>query len=292
MTAIRPRRSALYMPGANARALEKATGLSADVLILDLEDAVAPDKKDEARGLIRAALAEGGYDGREIVVRTNGVATSDFKSDLELVAASKPDAVLVPKVESGADVTTIRSALMEANAALPIWAMIETPLGILNVAEIAAAAAHETHPLACFVIGTNDLVKDTRAQLSADRAEAMFWLQSTVTAARAFGIDVLDGVFNAFKDLDGYRRECDQGLRLGMDGKTLIHPTQIEYANTVFAPSDSDVASARQILEAFDQPENAGKGVITLDGKMVELLHAEMAQRTVALADAIARRGD
>ncbi|MEL6622766.1 MAG: CoA ester lyase [Pseudomonadota bacterium] len=292
MTAIRPRRSALYMPGANARALEKAKGLSADVLILDLEDAVAPDKKDEARGLIRAALAEGGYDGREIVIRTNGVPTSEFKSDLELVAASKPDAVLVPKVESGADVTTIRSALMEANAALPIWAMIETPLGILNVAEIAAAAAHETHPLACFVIGTNDLVKDTRAQLSADRAEAMFWLQSTVTAARAFGIDVLDGVFNAFKDLDGYRRECDQGLRLGMDGKTLIHPTQIEYANTVFAPSDSDVASARQILEAFDQPENAGKGVITLDGKMVELLHAEMAQRTVALADAIARRGN
>ncbi|MEO0791366.1 MAG: CoA ester lyase, partial [Pseudomonadota bacterium] len=205
---------------------------------------------------------------------------------------SKPDAVLVPKVESGADVTTIRSALMEANAALPIWAMIGTPLGILNVAEIAAAAAHEMHPLACFVIGTNDLVKDTRAQLSADRAEAMFWLQSTVTAARAFGIDVLDGVFNAFKDLDGYRRECDQGLRLGMDGKTLIHPTQIEYANTVFAPSDSDVAAARQILEAFDQPENAGKGVITLDGKMVELLHAEMAQRTVALADAIARRGN
>ncbi|MEL6227241.1 MAG: CoA ester lyase [Pseudomonadota bacterium] len=292
MTAIRPRRSALYMPGANARALEKAKGLSADVLILDLEDAVAPDKKDEARGLIRAALAEGGYDGREIVIRTNGVATSEFKSDLELVAASKPDAVLVPKVESGADVTTIRSALMEANAALPIWAMIETPLGILNVAEIAAAAAHETHPLACFVIGTNDLVKDTRAQLSADRAEAMFWLQSTVTAARAFGIDVLDGVFNAFKDLAGYRRECDQGLRLGMDGKTLIHPTQIEYANTVFAPSDSDVASARQILEAFDQPENAGKGVITLDGKMVELLHAEMARRTVALADAIARRGN
>ncbi|MEO0800429.1 MAG: CoA ester lyase [Pseudomonadota bacterium] len=292
MTAIRPRRSALYMPGANARALEKAKGLSADVLILDLEDAVAPDKKDEARGLIRAALTEGGYDGREIVIRTNGVATSEFQSDLELVAASKPDAVLVPKVESGADVTTIRSALMEANAALPIWAMIETPLGILNVAEIAAAAAHETHPLACFVIGTNDLVKDTRAQLSADRAEAMFWLQSTVTAARAFGIDVLDGVFNAFKDLDGYRRECDQGLRLGMDGKTLIHPTQIEYANTVFAPSDSDVASARQILEAFDQPENAGKGVITLDGKMVELLHAEMAQRTVALADAIARRGN
>lgn len=292
MTAIRPRRSALYMPGANARALEKATGLSADVLILDLEDAVAPDKKDEARGLIRAALAEGGYDGREIVVRTNGVATSDFKSDLELVAASKPDAVLVPKVESGADVTTVRSALTEATAALPIWAMIETPLGILNVAEIAAAAAHETHPLACFVIGTNDLVKDTRAQLSADRAEAMFWLQSTVTAARAFGVDVLDGVFNAFKDLDGYRRECDQGLRLGMDGKTLIHPTQIEYANTVFAPSDSDVVSARQILEAFDQPENAGKGVITLDGKMVELLHAEMAQRTVALADAIARRGN
>ncbi|MEL6291226.1 MAG: CoA ester lyase [Pseudomonadota bacterium] len=292
MTAIRPRRSALYMPGANARALEKAKGLSADVLILDLEDAVAPDKKDEARGLIRAALAEGGYNGREIVVRTNGVATSDFKSDLELVAASKPDAVLVPKVESGADVTTIRSALMEANAALPIWAMIETPLGILNVAEIAAAAAHETHPLACFVIGTNDLVKDTRAQLSADRAEAMFWLQSTVTAARVFGIDVLDGVFNAFKDDEGLRRECAQGRDLGMDGKTLIHPTQIEYANTVFAPSDSDVASARQILEAFDQPENAGKGVITLDGKMVELLHAEMAQRTVALADAIARRGD
>lgn len=290
---IRPRRSALYMPGANARALEKAKGLAADVLILDLEDAVAPDKKAEAREQIEQALASGGYDGREIVIRTNGVATPEFADDIALVSRCRPDGVLVPKIETASMVGDVRSALTGAGAPTPIWAMIETPLAILNLPEIAEAAASASSgmPLTCFVIGTNDLVKDTRADLGADRMAAAYWLSATVTAARAHGIDVLDGVYNAFKDSEGYEAECEQGRRLGMDGKTLIHPSQIDAANRTFAPDAETVAWSRTILAAFEKPENAGKGVITVDGKMVELLHAKMAERIVAIADVIAAKG-
>lgn len=288
---IRPRRSALYMPGSNARALEKARSLPADVVILDLEDAVAPDAKDTARTQVCDAVKAGGFGGREVVIRTNGLDTPWFTADIAAAIAAGPSAVLVPKVSTVAHVRRIEAALASAPAALKLWAMIETPLAILNLREIAAEADSAARRLAVFVVGTNDLVKETRADLAAGRAPAMYWLQATVTAARAYGIDVLDGVYNNFRDTDGYRRECLEGRALGMDGKTLIHPDQIALANQIFAPEPDAVAWARKIIAAFEDPSATGKGVITLDGKMVELLHRDMALRTVAIADAIAGRG-
>jgi citrate lyase subunit beta / citryl-CoA lyase len=291
---LRPVRSALYMPGSNARALEKARTLSADVIILDLEDAVAPDAKTTARGQVCAAVAAGGFGHRQVVLRVNGVGTPWFKDDLAAAIQARPDAILVPKVSSPLDLNWIGTKLEEAQAAasIRVWAMIETPLAIHNVCRIAEASAqYPQSRLDCLVLGTNDLVKETRAELDANRTAALYWLSATVTAARAYELSVLDGVFNAFKDLDGLERECRQGRMLGFDGKTLIHPDQIAAANRVFAPSEAEVAAARKILAAFEQPENAGKGVITLDGRMVELLHAEMARRTVAVADAIAGQG-
>ncbi|MEM7774854.1 MAG: CoA ester lyase [Pseudomonadota bacterium] len=289
----RPRRSALYMPGSNARALEKAKSLAADTLLLDLEDSVAPDAKAMAGDQVATALADGGYGGREIAVRINGVDSTWFADDISMIAQAKPDGVLIPKAESAADISSVRAALTSAGAApgTQLWAMIETPRAILNVAEIAAAAQHDrAYPLVCFVIGPNDLVKETRAVLDRDRTAALYWLSATITAARAFGIDVLDGVYNAHKDLDGFAYECRHGRSLGMDGKSLIHPGQIDIANRVFAPTDEDVAWARKVIAAFEDPTNAGKGVISLDGTMVELLHLEMARRTAAVAGAIAER--
>ena len=285
---IRPRRSALYMPGSNTRALEKAKTLDADVVIFDLEDAVAPEAKGEARENICAAVRGGGYGRREVVVRVNAPDTEWVKDDVSAIAAAGPDAILIPKVSRPEDLETVGSLIPAGAPDLKLWAMIETPLGILNVSQIAACAEGKAARLSCFVLGTNDLVKETRAELDAERSVAMYWLSATVTAARAYGIDVLDGVYNDFKDLEGFGRECAQGRQLGMDGKTLIHPTQIDGANAAFSPSPEDVAWARQILAAFEEPENQGKGVIKIDGRMVELLHAEMAQRTVAIADAIA----
>lgn len=287
---IRPRRSALYMPGNNARALEKAKGLDADALILDLEDAVAPDVKAEARETIRTALASGGYEGREIVVRTNGPGSEWLHDDLVLCAAVKPDAILVPKISTARDVSDVRVAMSASHVACQLWAMIETPQAILHCESIAAQARDPQSPLTCFVIGPNDLVKQTRATLDRDRTAALYWLSATITAARCHDIDVLDGVYNNFKDMDGYEHECRQGRMLGMDGKSLIHPSQIALANEVFAPDPDDVAWSRTILAAFEKPENKSKGVINIDGRMVELLHADMAKRTVALADAIAAR--
>lgn len=290
-----PRRSALYMPGSNQRALEKATGLSADALILDLEDSVAPEVKAQARKNISDALAAGGYPGREVVVRVNGAESEWFSDDIAAVARFKCDGALIPKVESASSISRVRTDLALAGAPknLKLWAMIETPMGILKLPEIAAAAdtADGGYRLDCFVIGTNDLVKETRAELDQERTAGLYWLSATVTAARAYGIDVLDSVYNAHKDLDGFERECLQGRQLGMDGKSLIHPAQIDIANRVFAPAAEDVDWARTVLAAFDDPSNAGKGVISIDGKMVELLHAEMARRIVAIADAIERRG-
>ncbi|MGF1650087.1 MAG: HpcH/HpaI aldolase/citrate lyase family protein [Hyphomicrobiaceae bacterium] len=286
---MKPRRSALYMPGANARALEKAKSLAADLLILDLEDAVAPEAKAAARVNIAEAFAGEGYGRKQVALRTNGHATTWFADDLALAADVGVSAVLVPKVGSGPDVAAIRAQMSAARIAptVELMAMIETPAGVLNVSEIAALAPGDAYPLTCFVIGTNDLVKETRATLDAARTAALYWLSATVTAARAHGIDVLDGVYNAFKDLEGYRAECEQGRMLGMDGKTLIHPSQIEIANEVFSPTAEAVAEARRILAAFALPENQGKGVISIDGRMIELLHADMARRTVAFADAI-----
>jgi citrate lyase subunit beta / citryl-CoA lyase len=289
---IRPRRSVLYMPGSNARALEKAKSLAADTLILDLEDAVAPEAKETARAQVCAAVEAGGYGGRELVIRINGLDTPWGAADLAAAAAAAPDAVLVPKVGSGTDIARASECLAAAGApaGTQVWAMIETPLAILNLGDIAAAARKPGARLGCFVLGTNDLVKETRADLTDDRRAALYWLSAAVTAARAHGLGVLDGVFNNFKDADGFRRECVQGRILGFDGKTLIHPDQIAVANEVFAPPEAEVAFARKIIAAFDLPESKGKGVITVDGRMVELMHAEMARHTVAIADAIAEK--
>ncbi len=286
---FRPRRSVLYMPGANARALEKAKTLPADALILDLEDAVAPDMKATARDQVAAAVIAGGYGAREVVIRTNAPDTQWWDADLAAVVAANPDAILVPKVSSADDIASIttdaRSAGISDGTAL--WVMIETPLTILNIASIAAMAREEDNLLTCFVLGTNDLAKDTGASLAASRFAMVPWLTQTVAAAHAYGLDVIDGVYNNFKDVEGLEAECRQGALMGMDGKTLIHPGQIETANRMFSPDVETVDWSRKIIAAFDQPENANHGVITVDGKMVELLHAEIARKTVAIADAI-----
>jgi citrate lyase subunit beta / citryl-CoA lyase len=290
---IHPRRSVLYMPGSNARALEKAKTLNADALILDLEDAVAPAAKEAARRQVCDAVRGGGYGHRELIIRINALDTAWGKADLEAAAAAAPDAILLPKPGTAADIALAMDALVAAGApeATRLWAMIETPLAIVNLAEIAGAARLPDARLDCFVLGTNDLVKETRADLTLNRRPALYWLSASITAARAYGLDILDGVYNNFKDSDGFRRECRHGRRLGFDGKTLIHPDQVAVANEVFAPPEAEVAFAKKIIAAFAHPDNRGKGVITLEGRMVELLHAEMARRTVAIADAIERMG-
>jgi citrate lyase subunit beta / citryl-CoA lyase len=277
----RPRRSVLYMPGANDRALEKARTIDADALILDLEDSVAPDLKAEARNKVCAAVRAGGYGRRELVIRVNGLDTPWGGEDIAVAGAAKPHAILVPKVSSARDVNRAAEMLPEGVA---LWAMMETPLAILNAREIAGAGA----PLACFVLGTNDLVKDTRARAAKGRFALISMLTPCVLAARSFGLDVVDGVYNDFKDEPGFRAECEQGRDLGMDGKTLIHPGQVAACNEIFSPSPDEIEGARKIIAAFALPENAAKGVITLDGKMVERLHLAMAERTAGIAKAIA----
>ncbi len=287
MPDLRPRRSALYMPGSNARALEKAKTLAVDVVIMDLEDAVAPEVKAIARDQVAAAVASGGFGRREVVIRINGLDTAWGLDDLAAAAASSADAVLIPKVSSPEMLSDVERALAGTGSTKRIWAMIETPLGVLNAGEIAAAARQTGSRLSCFVIGTNDLVKETRAELDRDRTAALYWLSAIMTAAKAYGLDVLDGVYNDFKDTEGLLRESRQGRQLGMDGKTIIHPGQIAIVNDVFRPSADEIAAAETIIAAFERPENKGRGAITMDGRMVELLHAEMARRTVALAKAV-----
>jgi citrate lyase subunit beta / citryl-CoA lyase len=293
MTAIRPRRSVLYMPGSNARALEKARGLAADGIIIDLEDAVAPDAKDGARDQAVAGVKAGGYGRREVVIRANGLATPWGEADLKAAAASGTDAVLLPKVQSPADLQAARSILAATGARpdLALWAMMETPLGILNAAQIAAAGPVDPFPLTAFVMGTNDLAKETRASLDGGRIGMLSWLSACIAAARAYGIEVLDGVFNSIGDEAGFRAECEQGRLLGMDGKTLVHPNQIAPCNAVFSPAAEEVAWAQKIIAAFALPENAGKGVIMVEGRMAEIMHADMARRTVGIAEAIAAMG-
>lgn len=290
MSTIRPRRSALYMPGSNARALEKAREIAADILILDLEDAVAPDAKATAREQVCAAVKAGGYGRRELVIRVNGVGTPWFAEDLAAAAEAKPQAILIPKVSAPETLHEVGTQLngLWADPAIAVWAMIETPLAILDVERIARAARDPVARLACFVMGTNDLAKETRARFVPGRAPMLPWLTSALLAARAHGIDILDGVYNDIKDEDGFLAECEQGRDLGFDGRTLIHPSQVAVANAVFAPDEAELTKARAVIAAFELPENAGKGAIQLDGRMVELLHADMARRTVALAEAIA----
>jgi citrate lyase subunit beta/citryl-CoA lyase len=290
---VRPRRSVLYMPGSNARALEKAKTLPADAVILDLEDSVAPDAKAAARAQIVQTVQGGGFGHREVIVRTNAIDTPWFADDIDAAVAARPDAVLVPKVSTPDQIELIGQRLFDMHADLHIrlWAMIETPAAIFNIRALAAEAEDSESRLAAFVIGTNDLAKETRARLVPGRLPMLPWLMSCVLAAHSYGIDVLDGVYNNLSDLDGFKAECEQGRDMGFDGKTLIHPNQIEPCNVAFSPSADEVAQARKAIAAFDLPENRDKGVVQIDGRMVERLHAEMARRTVAIAEAIAKAG-
>ncbi len=288
----RPRRSVLYMPGSNPKALMKAPTLPADALILDLEDSVSPDAKEAARAQVVEAV-KGNFGGREVVIRVNGPHTPWGPDDLVAAAIAGPDAILLPKVDGPGAIMHAARILREAGAPdkTRIWAMMETPNAILSAGQIAAVAADSASRLAVLVMGLNDLAKETRARLTPGRPTMTAWLANCVVAARAHGIDIIDGVYNDIRDLDGFRAECLQGRDMGLDGKTLIHPSQIDICNEVFAPSSAEVESARAIIEAFGLPENAGKGVIQLNGRMVELLHADMARRTLAIADAIATMG-
>lgn len=280
----RPRRSVLYMPGSNARALEKAKAIPADALILDLEDAVAPDAKEMARSQVCDAVRQGGYGKREIVIRVNGLDTPWGMDDLVAAAAAKPDAVLVPKVSDAGLLHKVEGILDGQGATdTDIWAMMETPLGILHAEEIAAA----TPRLAVFIMGTNDIAKDLHAAHTPMRLPMITSLGLCMLAARAFDVVIIDGVYNDIKDEAGFAATCTQGVELGMDGKTLIHPSQVGPCNAIFSPSDEEVEQARNIIAEFEKPENAGKGVVTVDGRMVELLHAEIAKRTVAIVEAI-----
>jgi citrate lyase subunit beta/citryl-CoA lyase len=290
MTApARPRRSVLYMPGSNARALEKARTLAADGLVLDLEDAVAPSAKDAARDTVAAELARGGFWPREVVVRVNGPATPWAAADLAMAARSGADAILLPKVESAAAVRDALQALASAGAPedLALWAMIETPRGVLAADAIAGASPR----LACLVAGTSDLVKDLRARHVPDRTPVLASLSLVLLAARAHGLAALDGVHLDLADEAGLEAACHQGRALGFDGKTLVHPRQIAAANRIFAPSADEVRAARAVIAAHAEAVAAGRGVVVVDGRLVEALHVEEARRTVSLAEAIAARG-
>ena len=289
---IRPRRSLLYMPGSNARALEKARGLPADGLILDMEDSVAPDAKQVAREQIGAAIAEGGYAHRELMVRVNGLATEWGAGDIAAVAgwSTAPDALLIPKIDTAEDV---REAIAACEAAgisdsVAIWIMTETPACILNIAEVASA-----HPrLRGMVMGTSDLSKDTRVRHTRDRLGFITALNLCVYAARANGLDIIDGVQLDLEDEELLRYSCEQGRDLGFDGKSLIHPKQVAAANEVFAPSEAEVTAAREIIAGFEAAKAEGKGVVVVNGRLVENLHVEEASRQLALAEAIASLAD
>jgi citrate lyase subunit beta / citryl-CoA lyase len=289
---LRPRRSVLYMPGSNARALEKAKTLAADGVILDLEDSVAPDAKETARKQVVDVVKAGGFGSREVFIRVNAIDTPWHAEDFAAAAHAAPDAILIPKITDPEQVEMVGRRLLDMHSEhkIRIWAMIESPLAIFNILAIAAEARDSEARLSGFVMGTNDLAKDTRARLVPGRAPMVPWLMDCIAAARIHGIDVLDGVYNTIGDAEGFVKECEQGRDMGFDGKTLIHPNQIEPCNKVFSPSPEEVAWARTMIAAFDLPENKTKGVVSIDGKMVERLHADMARRTVAVADAIAAR--
>jgi len=290
--AIRPRRSVLYLPADNERALEKARKLPADALILDLEDSVAPDNKTSAREHMVEAIRTGGFGAREMILRVNALETPWGMADLHAAISAEPDAILIPKVSQPGDVISTAKVVRAAGAAekTRLWAMIETPMGIISAKEIAACGADPENRLTCLVLGTNDLLKESRARPTNNRFAVVPWLAMTLVAARAYGLDVIDGVYNDFKDEMGFRTECEHGRTLGMDGKTLIHPSQVEPCNQVFSPTDEEVAWSMRIIKAFERPENAKKGVITVDGKMVERLHLVMARRVVTIANAISSK--
>ncbi|UWQ08529.1 HpcH/HpaI aldolase/citrate lyase family protein [Aliiroseovarius crassostreae] len=274
----RPYRSVLYIPGSKERALEKARGLACDAIIFDLEDAVAPDAKIEARATLRAELDKGGYGNRAKIVRINGFDTEWGKKDVAAMVGADIDAILMPKVGSAAQLDELAALIPDVD----LWAMMETPMGMLNAAEIAA------HPrLKGFVMGTNDLAKELNTRFRADRLPMMGGLHMCLIAAKAYDVVIVDGVYNAFKDEDGLRAECDQGRDMGMDGKTLIHPAQLAVANDAFAPSDAEIDLAQRQIAAFEEAEASGQGVAVVDGKIVENLHVVTAKGILAKAEAI-----
>ncbi|MDT3685285.1 MAG: CoA ester lyase [Pseudorhodoplanes sp.] len=289
---IRPRRSVLYMPGSNARAIEKARTLPADGVILDLEDAVAPDAKETARKQVAEAVKAGGFGAREIFIRVNAIDTPWHAEDLNAAAHAAPDGILVPKISNPGQLEMLGQRLLDMGTdhRTRLLAMIETPIAIFNIQSIAACAKDSETRLSGFVLGTNDLAKETGTRLVPGRWTMLPWLTTCVLAARAYGISILDGVYNNLSDAEGFAEECAQARDLGMDGKTLIHPNQIGPCNEAFSPGAEEVAQAKKIIAAFDQPENKDKGVVQLEGRMVERMHADIARRTVAIADAIAAR--
>jgi citrate lyase subunit beta/citryl-CoA lyase len=275
-------RSALYMPGANERALVKAREIPADALILDLEDAVAPAAKTEARDRVCAAAASGDYGERVVTIRVNSIATEWHRDDVMAAAQAGPDAIVVPKISQAADVHAVEGLLRDAGApdSTAIWAMLETPQAILRAAEIAGASDR----LTVLVMGTNDLAAELFALPGPDRAPLMGALSTCVIAARATGRTILDGVYNDVRDLDGFTAECRQGRAFGFDGKTLIHPGQVEPCNASFSPDADEVAHAHRVIAAFEEAERAGAGVVTVDGRMIENLHVASARRVLTLA--------
>jgi citrate lyase subunit beta/citryl-CoA lyase len=284
VTDLRPRRSVLYMPAANQRALEKAKTLPSDAIIFDLEDAVAPDAKESARVAACEAAASGEYGRRELTIRCNGLDTAWGAADLTAIASSSAAAVVVPKVGSVAYLDDICGRLDGAGAPpeMTVWAMVETPTAIFDCRAIAA------HPrVSVLVMGTNDLARELRAPLTAGRRALLSHLATAILAAREAGKAILDGVFNDVTDLEAFTDECRQGVELGFDGKTLIHPGQIDIANTVWSPSADEVEHARRIIAAFDAAVGDGRGVVTVDGRMIENLHVANARRTLAVADAV-----
>jgi citrate lyase subunit beta/citryl-CoA lyase len=284
----RPRRSVLYMPGSNDRAMDKARALPADGIIFDLEDAVAPDRKVAARGQVMQAVETGGYGPRELVVRVNGLETEWGQADLAAAAKSGADAVLLPKVDSPALVQQAEAILAAAGAPsdLAIWCMMETALGFLHVREIAGCSPR----LGCLVMGTSDLAAELRAQHTPQRLPMLTALGLCLLAARAYGLAALDGVYLDLDDEIGFEATCHQGRELGFDGKTLIHPKQLAASNQAFGPSGTEIVQARRILAAHAEATAAGKGVVLVDGKLIETLHVEAAKRLLTLADAVAQR--
>jgi len=290
---IRPRRSLLFMPGSNARALDKARLLPADGLILDLEDAVAPDAKATARDQIAAAVAAKGFGAREVLVRVNALDTPWWQDDVAMAAKAGPDGILVPKVSTIEDIATIGRKLAELGAAssLRVWIMIETARGVLHAEELAAQKHDAGSRLEGFVFGPNDISRETGIRMLPGRPTMLSMITHCILAARVHGLVALDGPYSDIGNIDGLAAECAQARDLGFDGKTLIHPGQIDACNAAFTPPADDVAQARKIIAAFERPENAGRGAIQLDGRMVERLHAEIAKKTIAIADAIEMAG-
>lgn len=283
---FRPRRSVLYVPASNEKALAKVAGLSCDAVVIDLEDAVLPEDKAAARTRLDAFFAERPA-GREIVVRVNALSSDFGRDDLLAACRWEPEAILLPKVNTPRDILEAGDVLDdEAADGIGLWAMVETPRAMLNLGAIAELGRDPASRLVCLVAGTNDLIKDTGVLATPDRRYLSVWLMQMVLAARAGGLDVLDGVSNDFRDLEAFARECAEGAAMGFDGKTLIHPAQIDLANTAFSPSPEAVAEARRIVAAFAEAENAGKGVIQLDGRMVERLHLAQAQRLLGKSGA------